>query len=137
MKLVIPKQYSYRFCLWLRYRLLVEIMSKVEKRPYELYESQVKELYGLEINTYRTVKLIYNLFTINSDKDNYFIQLNPHKKYPKSDVTILSLLNLFNYGNLAMKGYMAISDTFEDVNANLGYYFRRYDPVLANMLGVR
>lgn len=57
---------------------------------------------------------------------NTQIFINPNINYPGTNLRIVDLCKIINYGNMSIDGYPILTMTFDYVQSNIGKYIDRY-----------
>ena len=57
---------------------------------------------------------------------NTHIFINPNINYPGTNLRIVDLCKIINYGNMSIDGYPILTMTFDYVQSNIGKYIDRY-----------
>lgn len=124
------EKYTTQFITWLLSIIRVEVLSSINIGTLQKYEEEVFNLYNVKISYYDVVKRsLNNLQILNSDK-KYVIQVNPNILYSNTNIKLINLINLLNYGTLQVQGCFIFSNVFENVQKNIEIYYNRYNPFL-------
>lgn len=129
MMLRIPKEeYSLNFVRWIARKLRMDTMANIDFNKLHKVSKEISAYLELPIDGALVLKECLNNIQIRESFDGayYLIAINNNKKYPRTNITLLRLLQLIDYGCLNIKGYNILSTQFNLVSANVAKYYKEY-----------
>lgn len=129
MNIVISKSnVSFSFMQWLKRRIRLEVMAKVEKIDFSNLERYVKDNFDIDIDIYSLMLNCVNNIIIKDIGNDYVLSINENQKYKNTQVFISTLVKLIDSGNFDIKGYNILTSVFNNIKVNIKKYYLLYNP---------
>lgn len=129
MNIVISKSnVSFSFMQWLKRRIRLEVMAKVEKIDFSTLERYVKDNFDIDIDIYSLMLNCVNNIIIKDIGNDYVLSINENQKYKNTQVFISTLVKLIDSGNFDIKGYNILTSVFNNIKVNIKKYYLLYNP---------
>lgn len=129
MNIVISKSnVSFSFMQWLKRRIRLEVMAKVEKIDFSNLERYVKDNFDIDIDIYSLMLNCVNNIIIKDIGNDYILSINENQKYKNTQVFISTLVKLVDSGNFDIKGYNILTSVFNNIKVNIKKYYLLYNP---------
>lgn len=129
MNIVISKSnVSFSFMQWLKRRIRLEVMAKVEKIDFSNLERYVKDNFDIDIDIYSLMLNCVNNIIIKDIGNDYILSINENQKYKNTQVFISTLVKLIDSGNFDIKGYNILTSVFNNIKVNIKKYYLLYNP---------
>ena len=129
MNIVISKSnVSFSFMQWLKRRIRLEVMAKIEKIDFSNLERYVKDNFDIDIDIYSLMLNCVNNIIIKDIGNDYVLSINENQKYKNTQVFISTLVKLVDSGNFDIKGYNILTSVFNNIKVNIKKYYLLYNP---------
>lgn len=129
MNIVISKSnVSFSFMQWLKRRIRLEAMAKVEKINFSTLEQYIKDNFDIDVDIYSLMLNCVNNIVIKDVGNDYILSINENQKYKNTQVFISTLVKLVDSGNFDIKGYNILTSVFNNIKANIKKYYLLYNP---------
>lgn len=128
---IISNNYDKEFIKWLTSEISIEILQNLDNKqfiPLNKYFNETNVFDGINkpFDLRNIIILAIKFFTFEKIKGGWRLYINPVKKYPHTQISIISLCNLIEDGVFGIKGTHIFLNTFNYVKNNLDEYYERY-----------
>jgi hypothetical protein len=103
-------------------------VDKIKEFESYFQSDEFKSKWGdIIVNAPTILKLTILNLKIIKYPTHTILTLNDTMFYPNTKVRLIDLCKLLNYGNLSVKPYAILSDTFIHFNVNMKSYINKYE----------
>ena len=132
MKLLLKRNLSDEFVRYLIRQYILYISSIIDFKKLNPINKYLKEnlfkdkFYKKNINALNII--VIGVYSIKYRKNKYktVLYIDPYKKLPHTDIKLVSLCKLINYGNMDIKGYPIFTRGFNYIKENIDELYDRY-----------
>lgn len=125
------KDINLYFILYIKKKMLsylALILNPLKLNVYdEYFNSEIfqKLSGGIKISSRKAIWLAMTKLSHQRYEENTHIFINPNLLYPGTQIPIIDICKMINYGCLGLEPYPVISETFSHFQNNIKYYLAR------------
>ena len=134
MTLLIDHKYDYpSFIAFLKRRLMGYVAQHVNRGKLMVLDEYFKsdsflELYGTNnVSAYTVIRLSLTNLTYTHFPSYAILSVNDKVLYPGTNIRLVDLCKIINYGNLSVEAYPIVTDTFRHFSTHIKQYVNKYE----------
>ena len=123
------KYINESFINWLISQKIKEsLILHINPKKLKLLEIAFNNQYNLEtkINFNKALIIAFNSLTYLETIGDFYIFFDQKIRYPKSDITIISILKFIDCGNMTTSGIRVFSNLFSEISNNPNKFYNMY-----------
>lgn len=127
MTVTVTGIYNKGFIQYLKKQIMKFLIVKLNSNKLSAFDDYLQSIYGDKTITAKRIIFIGLSNLVCSDYgDKAIISIDDKICYPNTNVKILDLCRLINYGSADLKPYPIFTLTFNHFNSNIEKYSERY-----------
>lgn len=121
MKIRVPIECEYSFVLLLKRKIEKDLTRYMKTQSY--FDKYVKDIFKVDISVEKITKEWIKSIVILKTQDDWIITTDTTRIYPKTKITVHSIMMFIANGNTQIRGISFIQSYFTQLKRNIYRYY--------------